>query len=87
MIVPDDVEPELVAAIEALTDEEIAALDQVVIAWQYIDADGTRSWQYRHRGDDRATSAVGLLEAMKIRMLTPQISTDVEAFRDTEPPD
>jgi ABC-type anion transport system duplicated permease subunit len=81
MILEGDIPDELATWIQqeaAKQGNDIAALNHVVVMYDYLDTDGDSNWNYHVRGDCRINRVIGLMEMVKIRMMTAFIRQGLE---------
>jgi hypothetical protein len=78
LILEDDIPPDLADWIQAECSDNISALNQVVVMYEYLDEDGESNWNFHVRGDNRSTRIIGLMEVVKLRMLTPLIRAGLD---------
>lgn len=53
--------------------DNVAAINTVIIMYDAMDEDGQSFWNFRVMGDLMAIRVTGLLELVKLRLLTPHI--------------
>jgi hypothetical protein len=80
VIINEDIPQELVTAIEVLSNDDVELLDSVVVLYRYTDSEGRESWNFHARGDTRITSTIGLMEVVKLRMMTPSLYEALDQF-------
>lgn len=64
--------------------DNVAAVNTVIIMYDALDEDGESYWNYRVMGDLRALRVTGLLELVKLRLLTPHIRQGLEENPDED---
>lgn len=85
MIASDDMPEEVLQWIKehsAKVGDDVIAVNTVIIMYDALDSEGDPYWNYRVMGDLRAIRVAGLLELVKLRLLTPHIRQGLEEGRD-----
>ena len=87
MIIPDGIEPELLAAVVALMDDPpqgSMALESVLVMYRFVDDDGDGNIFWHTRGSERTTSTelAGMIEVVKAELLAPHVARGLRMMDD-----
>lgn len=81
MIASDDMPQELLDWVKAHAQgvgDEVAAVSCIIVMYDAMDSDGDTYWNYSVMGENGAIRVTGLLELVKLRLLTPHIQQGLD---------